>query len=63
MKRILLLMLLLLPTLVLGQEVAGSWHGNLEVGGTKLRLVFHLAQSEGGWRATMDSPDQGARGI
>ena len=63
MKRMLLLMLLLLPTLVLGQEVAGSWHGNLELGGTKLRLVFHLAQSEGAWRATMDSPDQGARGI
>ena len=63
MKRFLLWILLLLPIVAFGQQVAGSWHGTLEVGGTKLRLLFHLTQEGDGWRATMDSPDQGARGI
>lgn len=45
-------------------SVTGSWHGTLEVGGTALRLVFHLDRdSGGGLAATMDSPDQGATGI
>ena len=63
MRRFLLWILLLVPMVTLGQNVEGSWHGSLELGGTKLRLVFHLMQEEGSWRATMDSPDQGARGI
>jgi uncharacterized protein len=44
---------------------AGDWTGALQVGGgAELHLVFHVAaRAEGGWSATMDSPDQGARGI
>lgn len=45
------------------QSVAGDWHGVLEAGGMKLRLVFHLQESDKGFTATMDSPDQGANGI
>ncbi len=42
----------------------GSWQGTLNVGGTSLRLVLHLSQLEdGSLSATLDSPDQGARGI
>ena len=37
----------------------GSWHGNLELGGNTLTLVFHL----NGDSCTMDSPDQNAKGI
>lgn len=37
----------------------GTWSGDIEVQGTKLPLVFHLD----GDNPTMDSPDQGARGI
>ena len=37
----------------------GTWSGSLDVQGTKLSLVFHLD----GEKPTMDSPDQGARGI
>jgi len=29
----------------------------------KLRLVFHVAKTDAGYTATMDSPDQGAKGI
>ncbi len=42
---------------------AASWIGSLDVGAIRLRLVFNLKQSENKLTATMDSPDQGARGI
>ncbi len=61
MKRILSLILLLLPFALWAQE--GTWSGRLDVGGQKLRVVFHLTQTSAGWQATMDSPDQGVRGI
>ena len=37
----------------------GTWSGKLDVQGTKLSLVFHLDDPN----PTMDSPDQGAKGI
>lgn len=37
----------------------GTWSGKLDVQGTKLSLVFHLD----GENPTMDSPDQGVKGI
>ena len=37
----------------------GTWSGSLNVPGSKLSLVFHLD----GEKPTMDSPDQGVRGI
>ncbi|MGD8496422.1 MAG: hypothetical protein PVF05_09555, partial [Gemmatimonadales bacterium] len=42
---------------------AGEWHGVLDVGTLQLRLVFHVVEADGGYTATLDSPDQGARGI
>lgn len=62
MKRLLLLFLLL-PAMAWGQSAAGTWGGTLDVNGSKLRLLFHLSQTPEGWQATMDSPDQGAKGI
>ena len=47
-----------------GLRLEGTWLGTLEVQTMKLRIVFHLtALPNGGYRATMDSPDQGAAGI
>ncbi len=46
-----------------GQDIVGQWHGALQVQGTQLRLVFNISKTEGGYSATMDSPDQGAKGI
>jgi pimeloyl-ACP methyl ester carboxylesterase len=39
------------------------WNGVLKVQGIQLRLVFHIDLTETGYSATMDSPDQGAKGI
>src|SRR5690606_18064516 len=45
-------------------DLSGAWLGTLQVGPVQLRLVFHLTrQSDGTYRGTMDSPDQGTRGI
>lgn len=41
----------------------GDWAGALVVGAARLSLVLHLTRSGDAWTGTMDSPDQGARGI
>jgi hypothetical protein len=42
----------------------GSWAGKLQVPGASLRLVLHVkAAAAGTYTATLDSPDQGAKGI
>ncbi len=46
-----------------GQDISGQWNGVLKVQGIQLRLVFHITQEGKGYSATMDSPDQGAKGI
>lgn len=45
-------------------ELVGDWQGALDANGTRLRLVFHVSlASEGKLAATLDSLDQGAKGI
>lgn len=44
-------------------DIDGTWMGTLEVGAVKLRVVFHFVNTEDGLIATMDSPDQGAKGL
>lgn len=47
-----------------GERLEGTWQGALEVSSIELRLAFHLARDEDGrLGGTLDSPDQGARGI
>ena len=42
----------------------GTWEGSLDVGGTQLRIVFHVERGDdGSLGGTMDSPDQGGFGI
>lgn len=48
---------------VSAQDITGQWNGLLKVQGTQLRLVFHVVKTAGGYTSTMDSPDQGAKGI
>ncbi|MDJ1503341.1 alpha/beta hydrolase family protein [Xanthocytophaga agilis] len=43
--------------------VEGSWVGTLAVSGIKLRLVTHIHTEANGYKATLDSPDQGAKDI
>lgn len=44
-------------------QVEGPWIGTLEVPNAKLRIVWHIARDGAGYKSTMDSLDQGAKGI
>ena len=49
--------------LAFGQDITGTWNGVLKVQGMQLRIVFHIDKANNGYKSTMDSPDQGAKGI
>lgn len=69
MKKIICSIMLLLLTLAGKAQVAnttelvGSWNGKLDVGGISLTVVLNIEQAEGYVVITMDSPDQGAKGL
>jgi fermentation-respiration switch protein FrsA (DUF1100 family) len=45
-------------------KLTGTWVGTLKASGTELRIVFNINESDSKvFTATMDSPDQGAKGI
>jgi hypothetical protein len=44
-------------------DIDGAWMGTLDVDVTKLRVVFHITNTEDGLTATLDSLDQNAKGI
>ncbi len=47
-----------------GEGLTGAWQGSLKVPGGSLRVVFNFTAKEGGgYAVTLDSPDQGAKGI
>ena len=46
-----------------GQDITGQWNGILKVQGIQLRVVFNISKTGNGYSSTMDSPDQGAKGI
>lgn len=54
---------ILITNMLFGQNITGQWNGILKVQGTQLRVVFNINKAENGFSSTMDSPDQGARGI
>ena len=41
----------------------GSWSGKLKIGTMSLTIVLHLEQADGYVKVSLDSPDQGAKGI
>ena len=58
------LFLSILAINVFAQSPSGSWEGTLEAGANKLRLVFNFDKdANGNTICSMDSPDQGAKGI
>ncbi|TBR20265.1 MAG: alpha/beta fold hydrolase [Chitinophagaceae bacterium] len=64
MKKIVLPFLISLISLAgFGQEIIGQWNGILKVQTVQLRLVFTINKTDSGLSSTMDSPDQGAKGI
>ena len=48
---------------VYSQDISGQWNGALKLQGTQLRIVFNISKTGTGYSSTMDSPDQGAKGI
>ena len=64
MKAFSILLISLLITISLtAQDITGQWNGLLKVQGTQLRLVFNVIKADNSLSSTMDSPDQGAKGI
>ena len=64
MKKITFLLLIILTALVtIAQDITGQWNGMLKVGALQLRVVFNISKTDSGYISTMDSPDQGAKGI
>ena len=63
-KKITLILIAVLPFFsISAQEIAGQWNGVLKVQGTQLRVIFNISKADNGYSSTMDSPDQGAKGI
>jgi fermentation-respiration switch protein FrsA (DUF1100 family) len=58
-----LLISLLTSISIFAQDITGQWNGVLKVQGTQLRLVFNITKTDNVLISTMDSPDQGAKGI
>jgi len=42
-------------------DIDGAWLGTVEAGAIKLRVVFHITNTEDGLMATLDSPDPGRK--
>jgi uncharacterized protein len=59
-----LMLCLLGAVAVHAQTVEGDWEGTLKAGAAEMRLVLHVKKDDkGGLQATLDSVDQGAKGI
>lgn len=64
MQRISLTLLIIGFSLTtIAQNISGVLGGVLNVQGVQLRLVFKVSKNAGGYSSTLDSPDQGAKGI
>ena len=62
-KNLFITILISFTSFVSAQNISGDWNGALKIGSMQLRLVFHITKIDAGYTATMDSPDQGAKGI
>ena len=58
-RKLVIAAVMLLSYITVATAQTGTWSGKLDIQGTKLTLTFHLDDEN----PTMDSPDQGAKGI
>ena len=64
MKKLVFFLVVLAGALAHAQNIVGDWQGALKIGPSELRLVLHITKGDnGGFKATLDSIDQGANGI
>src|SRR5215216_2454475 len=54
---------IVIPLIPFAQEITGEWNGLLNTQAIQLRLVINISKTDSGYKATMDSPDQGAKEI
>ena len=62
-RLLVVLCLMLVSVPARAQSVAGDWMGTLDAGALKLRVVFHITETDKGLAATLDSPDQNAMAL
>ena len=55
----------IIPAKIFSQDdsLTGKWIGVLKISGIELHLVFNVSKDANKYKATMDSPDQGTKGI
>ena len=63
MKTRLITLTLIFTSVINAQDITGQWNGLLKIQGTQLRVVFNISKTDSEYSSTMDSPDQGAKGI
>ena len=63
MKKLIFIPCLLMYISTFSQSVIGNWEGVLTVQTMQLKLIFNINNTDKGLVSTMDSPDQGAKGI
>ena len=63
MKNIILLIFGLIIGQLSAQNIEGAWHGLIEIPGKPLKISFHIEKNANNLTATMDVPEQGAKGL
>lgn len=64
MKKIVIAIFCMFLTVSLfSQKIEGVWSGSLNFGTVKLPIIIHITEKNNSYSATMDSPNQGAKGI
>lgn len=58
MKWKFLTLFLILPFLISAQDIGGKWSGKIKLPTGALTVVINIENTDGGYTATMDSPDQ-----
>ena len=56
-------LILFSTTNIIGQDIAKNWYGVLEIGNTKLNVVFEITNEAGTFTTKLDYTDQGALDI
>ena len=63
MKNSLLFILGLMMVQMMAQNIEGTWHGLIEIPGKPLKISFNIEKNGSDFSATMDVPEQGAKGL
>src|SRR5215212_9287861 len=57
------IVLILMTSVIYGQDITGQWNGALSVQGNQIKIIFYVKKTNNQYEAIFDSPDQNASGI